>query len=126
MLVLLPQLPNISHNLLHYYKYGNINLYNTHYVQFEIVLLINKYKYIYTTTIGGPSSKFDEFLAARLQVDIDHGVDFLHLANRLPLCDRLLRFIVLCFLRENIIHNAAFRYRRANVYAGRLMNLRNR
>ena len=32
-------------------------------------------KHIYTT-IGGQSSKFDEFLAARSQFDGDHGVDF--------------------------------------------------
>ena len=28
------------------------------------------------TTIGGLSSKFEEFLAARSQFDSDHGVDF--------------------------------------------------
>ena len=28
------------------------------------------------TTIGGLSSKFDEFLAGRSQFDSDHGVDF--------------------------------------------------
>ena len=71
-------------------------------------------KHIYTT-IGGPSSKFDEFLAGRSQFDSDHGVDFLrlHLANPRPLCDRFLRFIVLCFLRrkkkfmQNIVTDAA-------------------
>ena len=62
------------------------------------------------TTIGGLSSKFEEFLAVRSQFDSDHGVDFsrLHVANPLPLCDRFLRFIVRCFLRKIIINNAAF------------------
>ena len=49
----------------------------------------------------------------------------LHVANSRPLCERFLRFIVLCFLRKQIINNAVFRYRRY-VYAARLMGLRNR
>ena len=55
------------------------------------------------TTIGELSSKFDEFLAVRSQFDSDHGVDFLrlHVANPRPLCDRFLRFIVLCFFTKN-------------------------
>ena len=58
--------------------------------------------YTIYTTIGGPSSKFDEFLAARSQFDSGHGDDFLrlHIANPRPLCDRFLRFIVLFFLRK--------------------------
>ena len=63
----------------------------------------------YCTTIGGLSSKFEEFLAVRSQFDSDHGVDFsrLHVANPQPLCDSFLRFIVRCFLRKIIINNAA-------------------
>ena len=58
--------------------------------------------HLYYYGIGEPSSTFDEYLAVRSQFDTDHGVDFLrlHLANQLPLCDRLLRYIVLCFLRK--------------------------
>ena len=37
-----------------------------------------------------------------------------------------LRFIVLCFFTKTIINNAAFRHRRGDVYAARLMDLRNR
>ena len=64
------------------------------------------------TTIGGLSSKFEEFLAVRSQFDSDHGVDFsrLHVANPRPLCDRFLRFIVRCFLRKIIINNAALHF----------------
>ena len=49
----------------------------------------------------------------------------LHVANPRPLCDRFLRFIVLCFLREKSVNNVAFRHRR-NVYAARLMDMSNR
>ena len=46
----------------------------------------------------------------------------LHVGNPRPMCDRFLRSIVLCFLREK---NVAFRHRR-DVYAARLMDVRNR
>ena len=65
------------------------------------------------TTIGGLSSKFEEFLAARSQFDSDHGVDFsahLHFANLRPLCDSFLRFIARCFSRIIIINNAALHF----------------
>ena len=54
------------------------------------------------TTIGEPSSQFDAFLAARSQFDSDRESIFLRLllAHPLRLCDRFLRFIVLCFLRK--------------------------
>ena len=57
---------------------------------------------IYTTTIGEPSSTFDEFLACvRNSTAIMASIFLrLHLANPRPLCDRFLRFIVLCFLRK--------------------------
>ena len=38
------------------------------------------------TTIGEPSSKFDEFLDVRSQFDSDHGVNFLY-AYMLPIRD---------------------------------------
>ena len=78
------------------------------------------------TTIGELSSKFEEFLAVLSQFDSDHGIDFsvptwcLSVIFVRP----FLCFIVLCFLREKIINNAAFRHRR-DVYAARLMDLHN-
>ena len=82
------------------------------------------------TTIGGPSSKFDKFLAARSQFDAvairqRSWRRFFYasiLPNPLPLCDRFLRFIVLFFLRKK--NCAAFRHRHGDVYAARLMVLR--
>ena len=77
------------------------------------------------TTTGELSSKFDEFLPGGRNSTVIMTSIFLclHLANPRPLCDRFLRFIVLCFLRKK--NNVAFRHRR-NVYAARLMDLRNR
>ena len=49
----------------------------------------------------------------------------LHLANPRPLGESFLRFIVLCFFYEKIINNAVFRHRRGDVYAARLVDLRN-
>ena len=72
----------------------------------------------------------DVFLAERSQFDNDHGVDF----STPTSCQSAtfvrppLRFIVglLFFLRKKKKKNAAFRHRRGDVYAVRLMDLRNR
>ena len=47
----------------------------THGPQYCIAGTNNVFWFIYTT-IGVPSSKFDEFLAVQTQFDSDHGVDF--------------------------------------------------
>ena len=77
------------------------------------------------TTIGGLSSTFDGFLAGgRNSTAIMSSIFMrLHVANPRRLCDRFLRFIVLCFVRKK--NNVAFHHRR-HVYAARLMILRNR
>ena len=66
-----------------------------------LILLDNENNDIYTT-IGEPSSKCDEFLAARSQFESDMSSICLrlYLANPPPLCDRFLRFIVLCFFTK--------------------------
>ena len=61
------------------------------------------------TTIGGLSSKFDEFLAVRSQFDSDHGVDF----STPTSCQSLpTLFSFYCTLFFNY---AAFRHRRSDV-----------
>ena len=87
----------------------------------------NLHTHIYTT-IGGPSSKFDEFLAARSQFVIDHGVDFSSPTScqSATFVRPLFAFYCTLFFTKKIIHNAAFRHRRSNVYAARLVDLRNR
>ena len=78
--------------------------------------------------IGGPSSKFDEFLAARSQFNSDNGVDF----STPTSCQSatyvrpLFAFYCTFFLRKQIINNAAFRHRRGDVSAARMIDLRNR
>ena len=77
------------------------------------------------TTIGGLSSKFDKFLAVRSQFDSDHGVDFS--APRFCQSSTFVRplFVFYCPLffmeKKNNVH-----FRRRDVYAARLMDLRNR
>ena len=76
------------------------------------------------TTIGELSSKFDEFLAARSQFDSDHGVDCYA-----PTCCQSATFVrplfafycPLFFTGKKV----PFRHRH-DVYAARLMDLRNR
>ena len=78
-------------------------------------------------TVGGLSSKFDGFLAGLSQFDSDRGVDF-----STPTCCQSATFVrpffafycSLFFTGGGI--NAAFRHRRGDVYAARLMDLRNR
>ena len=66
------------------------------------------------TTIGGLSSKFDKFLAARSQFDSDHGVDF----STPTSCQSstfvrpLFAFYCPVFFTKKIINNAVFRHRR--------------
>ena len=61
------------------------------------------------TTIGGLSSKFDEFLAGRSQFDSDQIMASifirLHVANPRPLCD--LFFYCLLFFTEKIMRHFA-------------------
>ena len=79
------------------------------------------------STIGELSSKFDEFLAGRSQFDSDHGVNFY--APTCCQCATFVRplFAFYCplFLTRKIINNVEFCHRR-DVYAARLMDLRNR
>ena len=64
------------------------------------------YKHIYTT-IGGPSSKFDEFLAALSQFDSDHGVDFSTPTScqSVTLVRQLFAFYCTFFLRKKIMQH---------------------
>ena len=58
------------------------------------------------------SSKFDEFLAERSQFYTDHRVNwYAHTCCQSATFGPLLHYIVLCFLREKIINNAAIRHR---------------
>ena len=64
------------------------------------------------TTIGGLSSKFEEFLAVRSQFDSDHGVDF-----SAPTCCQsatfvrpLFAFYCPLFFMKIIINNAALHF----------------
>ena len=47
-----------------------------HWVSVTSILLPFNLYYMYYNYIGELSSRFDEFLAARLQFNSDHGVDF--------------------------------------------------
>ena len=78
------------------------------------------------TTVGGLLSKFAEFLAARSQFDSDHGVDFSAptFCQSVIFVRPLFAFYFPLFLRKNN-NNAEFPHRR-DVYAARLMGLRNR
>ena len=80
------------------------------------------------TTIEGPSSKFDECLAVRSQFDSDHGVDFSTPTScqSATFVRPLFAFYCTLSFRKKIRNNAAFRHRRGDVYAARLMVLRNR
>ena len=77
-------------------------------------------------SIGELPSTFDEFLAERSQFDSDHGVNCYA-----PTCCQSTTFVrplfafycPLLFTEKN--HNVAFRHR-SDVYAARLMDLRNR
>ena len=85
--------------------------------------------YTIYTTIGGPSSTFDAFLAVRSPFDSDNGVDFstpssCQSANFVrPL---FAFYFNLFFSTITILNNAAFRHQRGDVYAARLVDRRNR
>ena len=68
----------------------------------------------------------DEFLDVRSQFDGDHGVDFSTSCQSATFVRPLFAFYCTLFFTKNIINNAAFRHRRGDVYAARLMYLRNR
>ena len=78
-------------------------------------------RYIYTT-IGGLSSKFEEFLAGRSQFDSDHGVDFSAPTCCLSAIFVRPLFVFYCTLLFTGENNVAFRHRR-DVYVARLMVL---
>ena len=79
------------------------------------------------TTIGGQSSKFEKFLAVQSQFDSDHGVDFSAPTScqSATFVRPLFAFYYSLFLRKKIMQYFATDHQR-DVYAARLMDLRNR
>ena len=75
------------------------------------------------TTIGGLSSQFDEFLAVQSQFDLVHGADFYTPTSCQSATFVRPLFALYCTLvfTGGIVNNAAFRHRRGDVYAARLM-----
>ena len=73
------------------------------------------------------SSKFDRFLAAHSQFDTSHRIDFYaHTCYQSATFVRpFFAFYCRLFFTKKIINNVAFRHR-SDVYATRLMDLRNR